>query len=132
MSFATRSALAAAALAAALVPAGASGAAEPREILLTDERLEVTMRDGTICRATRAQAADADASGWTVRLIGCPHAVAARVDLDPRRNPVRFVVEEAFTALGAAQALRAVGTVRVIDASGRVHDFVSPPFDLTP
>lgn len=121
-----------AALALMLLAATGAQAAEPRSILLTEDRLEVTMGDGTICRALRAEAAENDEAGWAARLTGCPHSVAARVDLDPRRNPVRFLVEEGLTALGASGVLHAVGSVRVIDASGRVHDFVSPPLETTP
>jgi opacity protein-like surface antigen len=109
-------------LAAALAGCAAS-APRPVEVTLDRTLLEVRLSNGQTCLGPAPDAVDA---GWSGTLQGCAVAWPYTVDIDTRTNPVRFVLQEIFTAIGLADALAPVATVTLTDDAGRLRRFASP------
>jgi len=104
----------------ATLTACASGPATPLRVSLDRSLLEVTMSDASTCRGPApAQGAEA---GWSGTLMGCAWAYPYTVEIDPRTNPIRFVLEEVF----GDSIIAPVATVTITDASGRARVFESP------
>ncbi len=104
------------------------GPARPDRVELTRDLLQVRMSDGTVCEGI-AHASGAEA-GWSGSLTSCPWAYDYVVEIDPQVNPLRFVMEEFFTAIGLDQALRPIADVTIMGEDGRSYRFVSPPDNL--
>lgn len=100
------------------------GPPRPLSVSLTDTTITVPMSNGTTCTDTAPPGA---ATGWTGRLQGCPTAYAYTVEIDDRTNPVRYVLEEIFTALGGPDVIAPLATVTITDGTGRTRTFASPP-----
>ena len=82
--------------------------------------LTVTMSDASTCRGPApTQGAE---TGWSGTLTGCPWSYPYTVEIDPRTNPVRFVLEEIF----GDGVVAPVATVTITDATGRARTFQSP------
>lgn len=116
----------------ALLVSGPLAAAEPREVTLSERRLDVRMSDGAFCTAHRPGAVAEDGAGWRARLAGCPHPLEAVVTFEPRPNPLRAAFEELFEALGAPELLVPMARIVLTDARGRAFVFDSPPPDPFP
>ncbi|MBO6603600.1 hypothetical protein [Rhodophyticola sp.] len=100
------------------------GPPRPLSVSLTDTTITVPMSNGTTCTDTAPPGA---AAGWSGRLQGCPTAYAYTVEIDDRTNPVRYVLEEIFTALGGPDVIAPLATVTITDGTGRTRTFASPP-----
>jgi len=104
----------------ALLGACATGPATPTRVSLDRSLLTVTMSDATTCRGPApAQGAE---TGWSGTLTGCAWAYPYTVEIDPRTNPIRFVLEEVF----GDSIIAPVATVTITDATGRDRVFQSP------
>ena len=91
----------------------------PTDIRLSRGDLEVRMSDGTTCTATPPEG---DVTLWQGALEGCPDGFGYVVEIDPRSNILRRVVE-----LVAPEAeLPPVASVTITDARGQTYEFVSP------
>ncbi len=113
-------------LTAATVGLSACAATPPRpvEVSLSQTLLEVRLSNGQTCTGPAPAAA---AAGWSGTLEGCAVALPYEVTIDPGTNPVRFVLQEIFTAIGLTDAIAPIATVTITDATGRTRTFASPP-----
>ncbi|NKX43458.1 hypothetical protein [Roseicyclus persicicus] len=100
----------------ALLAACATGPATPERVTLDRDLLTVSMSDGSTCLGPGG------GDGWSGRLTGCPWDYAYTVAIDPRTNPLRFVLEEIF---GEA-LVQPVAEVTITDATGRARLFQTP------
>lgn len=98
----------------------------PTAARLSQDRLTVTLSNGEICTGPRP-AGQAPARGWSGTLQGCGQALPYEVRMDPHRNLLQGLLVELFGAVGAKGLLAPGGEVRVTDARGTPHVFVSPP-----
>ena len=96
----------------------------PLSVSLTDTNLTGPMSNGTTCTGTAPEGA---ATGWSGTLQNCPTPYAYTVEIDPGTNPVRFILEEIFTALGGPDVIAPLATVTITDQTGRTRTFASPP-----
>lgn len=104
----------------AALAACATGPATPTDVSLDRSLLTVAMSDASTCRGPApAQGAE---TGWSGTLTGCPWPYAYTVEIDPRTNPLRFVLEEVF----GDSIIAPVATVTITDATGRARTFQSP------
>lgn len=103
----------------------ASVPAVPQRVDLDADLLSVRMSDGTTCLGP-APGAEA-AAGWSGRLQGCAWDYAYTVEIDPGTNPMRFIFEEVFGALGLEGVLSPLAEVTITGADGRPRVFRSPP-----
>ncbi|MEQ8367972.1 MAG: hypothetical protein RIB61_14830 [Roseicyclus sp.] len=100
-----------------------TGPAAPRDVQIDRDLLTVGMSDGSLCRG----AAPGDSpAGWSGTLQSCPWSYGYTVEIDPGTNPVRLILQEVFTALGAPDALSPIATVTIIDGMGRARVFETP------
>lgn len=97
----------------------------PQSAHLTRDRLAVTLSDGSRCIGPRPP--DAGPAGWSGQLQDCPVALSYAVQLDPKPNPLRQVVEAVFAVLTIDDQLPAMADVTLRDAAGRSYAFRSPP-----
>ena len=95
----------------------------PTDIRLSHGDLEVRMSDGTTCTAT---APEADVTLWQGALEGCPDGFGYVVEIDPRSNILRRVVELVVKSVAPEAKLPPVASVTITDARGQTYEFVSP------
>jgi hypothetical protein len=82
------------------------------------------MSDGTTCTAT---APEADVTLWQGALEGCPDdGFGYVVEIDPRSNILRRVVELVVKSVAPEAELPPVASVTITDARGQTYEFVSP------
>jgi hypothetical protein len=110
----------AAALTLATLAACAVGSAAPTQVTLDRDLLSVRMSDGSICEG--AAPGEGAEGGWSGTLTGCPWAYAYAIEIDPRTNPVRFVLEEVL----GDRIIGPLAAVTITDASGRARVFQTP------
>jgi hypothetical protein len=104
----------------AALGACAIGPATPSRVTLDRSLLSVAMSDGSTCLGPApAQGAE---TGWSGRLAECRWGYAYAVEIDPRTNPVRFVLEEIF----GDRIIGPIATVTITDATGRTRVFQTP------
>ncbi len=89
--------------------------------------LRVTLTDGQVCRASRAEATPQGPRAWTGQMAGCTVPLSYSVTLDDHRSPLAQIVGAIFAALTLDPLLSPAGTVRVQDGAGRSYVFQSPP-----
>lgn len=94
---------------------------QPQAARLSNERLTVTLTDGTVCRA------DWVAAGGAGRLEPCGPGFDYRVTVEENPNLLRQVFTEITGALGADGVVPPMAQVVVTDAAGRAFTFASPP-----
>ncbi|QBY01054.1 hypothetical protein E2K80_10220 [Rhodophyticola sp. CCM32] len=111
--------------AAALIALSACsiGPARPLSVALTETNITVPMSNGTTCRDTASPGAG---NQWSGNLQGCPTPYAYTVEIDPGTNPVRYILQEIFTALGNPDVIAPVARVTITDDTGRTRVFASP------
>jgi hypothetical protein len=97
----------------------------PKEARLSRDTLTVTLTNGERCTGPRAEATPT-AAGWAGRLSGCSQPLAYEVRPDAQHNLVQGLLVAGAEAVGTGGLLAEGGEVRVTDAHGRVHVFVSP------
>ncbi len=95
----------------------------PRDIRLSQGALEVRMSDATRCSATAPQMG---VNIWEGALDGCPAGYRYQVEIDPRSNILRRVVELVVKAVAPDAELPPVASVTITDPEGRIYEFVSP------
>jgi hypothetical protein len=95
----------------------------PTDIRLSRADLEVRMSDGTTCTAT---APEADVTLWQGALEGCPDGFGYVVEIDPRSNILRRVVELVVKSVAPEAELPPVASVTITDTRGQTYEFVSP------
>lgn len=95
----------------------------PRDIRLSQGALEVRMSDATQCTATAPQTG---VSIWEGTLDGCPAGYRYLVEIDPRSNILRRVVELVVKAVAPDAELPPIASVTITDPNGQIYEFVSP------
>ena len=98
----------------------AMGPATPEQVTLDADLLSVRMSTGATCRGP-APASGAE-TGWSGTLTGCATPYPYTVEIDPRTNPVRFVLQEIL----GDRIIGPLATVTITDASGRDRVFQTP------
>lgn len=111
-------------LPAAMLAGCVAAAPRPLSVTLTDTEITVPMSDGSTCFG---QAPEGSGTTWAGTLTGCATPYRYSVEFEPGTNPVRFVLEEVFGAIGLEGALAPLATVTIVDADGVVRTFASPP-----
>ena len=97
-------------------------APRPAEVQLTKDQLVVSLTDASRCTMARPEGA-----AWEGTLEGCAIAWPYAVQLDPRSNILRQLIDAIFERSETVR-LNAFGTVTITDpATGEVFRFVSPP-----
>ena len=108
----------------ALLAACAMATPRPVAVALTATELRVTLNTGAVCTGPAPAGAE---GGWSGTLQDCPARIPYEVDISPGTNPLRLILEEVFTSLGAPDLIAPVATVTLTDATGRTRVFASPP-----
>jgi hypothetical protein len=108
----------------------ATSPSRPVEVSLDRTSLQVRMSNGETCIGP-VRAVPAGPNRTTVsgdgRLQGCSAAYGYRVTGDTATNPVRFVLEEVFTAIGLPNVIAPAAEVEITAPDGRSWRFASPP-----
>jgi hypothetical protein len=107
-------------LSVATLAACATGHATPQRVMLDADLLSVRMSDGSTCRGPAP--ATAAPTGWSGTLEGCGSPYPYVVEIDPRTNPVRFILQEIL----GDRVIGPLATVTITDASGRARVFQTP------
>lgn len=97
----------------------------PEAVLLENDRVTVRMSSGSPCVGFR-DASTQTATGWAGTLEGCPMPYPYKVTLQPGTNPVRWVLQETFTALGGDNIVAPLALVEVTAPGGVIYRFRSP------
>jgi hypothetical protein len=101
-----------------------TGPARPDRVDLDRSLLRVAMTDGSTCLGPAPGGGGVEA--WSGRLQDCPWPYAYTVEIDPRSNPVRYVLEEVLGAVGADDLLSPIATVTITGPEGRQTVFATP------
>lgn len=107
-------------LGVAALAACAAATPRPLSVAASPGGIEVAMSNGRICRGPAPAGA---ASGWSGTLQGCPTPYVYSVEIDPGTNPLRLLLDELFTALGAPDLIGPMATVAITDGNGRTRTF---------
>jgi hypothetical protein len=101
----------------------------PVEVSLDRRMLEMRLSDGSRCTApvTPVQGRFGTTVTGAGTFAGCAVPYGYTVTGDPGTNPLRFVLEEAFTAIGLPGAIAPIADVEIAAPDGRRWRFVSPP-----
>ena len=106
-------------------------ATEPRpvEVSLDRRTLDLRLSDGSRCTAP-VTPVPVEPRGTTVRGTGtfaaCARPFAYTVTGDPGTNPLRLVLEEAFTAIGLPDAIAPRATVEITAPDGGRWVYAAP------
>lgn len=90
----------------------------PESVEVSRSGIEVTLTDRSTCIGI---APDGQPDSWSGTLQGCPVPYAYAVEIDPRTNPVRYLLEEVIGLTVAP-----IATVTITDVDGRSRVFASP------
>lgn len=100
-----------------------SDAARIADVKIRADELTITMTDGARCVAPRPEGVN---TGWSGTTDNCGYALPYEVIFRIGGNPARFIVEEAFGAIGGDGVLMPRAEAYVIDVNGVRKQFISP------
>jgi len=100
------------------------GNPRPDSVELDRDLLTVRFSNAETCLGPAP--AEGAETGWSGTLQSCAYPHAYTVDIDPRANPIRLILQEVFGALGGEDILTPIATVSITDPSGRVRQFETP------
>jgi hypothetical protein len=104
-------------------------APRPVEVSLDRSALAMRLSDGSRCTApvTPVPGRYSTTVAGAGTFADCAAPFRYTVTGDPGTNPLRFVLEEAFTAIGLPDAIAPRATVEIAAPDGRSWTFASPP-----